>query len=108
MDSPTVRRAVVALLVALTLAVLAWGVRSLVQAFALLHNTLSYSGIINPSLDPSDNRIQMLILSAGIIVVVAIAGYIVFSKLRDAVDDFDEEEYEEEEEFPDDDEIPRE
>ena len=97
MDSPTVRRAVVALLVALTLAALAWGVKSLVEAFAILHNTLSYSRIINPSLDSTENRVQMLILAAGIVVVLAIAGYLVFSKLRDSVDEFDEEDFDEEE-----------
>ena len=109
MDSPTVRRAAVALLVALTLAAIAWGVKSLVEAFAILHSTLSYSRIINPSVDPNDNRIQMLILAAGIVAVLAIAGYVVFSKLRDAVDDSDEEELDEEEEaFDDDEEVPRE
>lgn len=97
MDSPTVRRAAAALMVALTLAALAWGVNNLVQAFAILYNTLSYSGIINPSVDSSDNRNQMLIVAAGIVVVLAIAGYIVFSKLRDAADDLDEEEFDEEE-----------
>ena len=92
MDSPTVRRALVALLVALTLATLAWGINNLVQAFALLHNTLSYSGIINPSVDTSDNRTQMLVLAAGIVVVLALAGYVVFSKLRNAAEGGDDEE----------------
>ena len=92
MDSPTVRRALVALLVALTLATLAWGINNLVQAFVFLHNTLSYSGIINPSVDTSDNRTQMLVLAAGIVVVLALVAYVVFSKLRNAAEDGDDEE----------------
>ena len=90
MQSKEVRRAVVALLVALTLAVLAWGVKSIAEAFALLHTTLSVSRIIDPTLDPSDQRIQLIVLAAGIVVVLMIAGYVVFSKLRNAEDESNE------------------
>ena len=98
MDSPTVRRAVVALMVALTLAALAWGVRTLVEAVAIVHNILLLPTRINPGLDSPSDSIQTVILAGGIVVVLAIAGYIVFSKLRNAEDEFAEEEDEDEEE----------
>ncbi|MXW30907.1 MAG: hypothetical protein F4X54_00050 [Chloroflexi bacterium] len=108
MDSPTVRRAVVALLVALTLAAVAWAIRTLVEAFALLHNALVYPLYVNAGPGNSDDRIRLVFVAAGIVVVLAIVGYIVFSKWRDAVEYDDEQEFDvEEEAFDDDEEIPR-
>ena len=89
MDSPTVKRAAVALLVALTLAALAWSIKTIVEAALIVYSMLSNIG---------DSSLWMLVISVVIVAALASVGYLFFDKLRNAAEEDDKEDYEDEEE----------
>ena len=71
MDSKMVRNAAAALLVALTLAALAWAIKSLVEATAILNAML-----VNTGVDGGAARILVFILALIVVAGLAAGGYV--------------------------------
>ncbi len=75
MDSKVVQGAAAALLAALTLAALAWGIKIFVEAVALVNSMLVSVGVSTFS-----GRLVVFILSAIIVTALAGGGYFLFNK----------------------------
>ena len=75
MDSKMVRNAAAALLVALTLAALAWAIKSLVEATAILN-----AMIVNTGVDGGAARILVFIIALIVVAGLAAGGYFLFDK----------------------------
>lgn len=99
MDSPTVQRAAVALLIALTLAAIGWAIQSLVGAVAVVNSILTNSILFNSGYRStySSERIWMVGLSVAVVVVLAIAAYLLFDRWLNAVKEVGDKEADEEE-----------
>ena len=82
MDSKVVQGAAAALLAALTLAALAWGIKIFVEAVALVNSMLVSAGVSTFS-----GRLVVLILSAIIVAALAGGGYFLFNKWLKRVQD---------------------
>lgn len=75
MDSKVVQGAAATLLVSLTLAALAWAIKSLVEATAILNSML-----VNTGVNDGAGRILVFILAVIIMAAVVGGGYVLFDK----------------------------
>ena len=84
---PVLLRAATALLIALTLAVLAWGIKSLVEAVAIVNSILLNSVLFNTDFRSSheSERLWMIAIAVAAVAVMAIVGYLLFDKGMNAV-----------------------
>ena len=75
MDSKVVQGAAAGLLVALTLAALAWGLRLLVEAVALVNSMIANAGVATFS-----GRLVVFVVSVIIVAGLAVGAYFLFDK----------------------------